>query len=387
MSSILEDIYYYDAPPTRLVIGYGTVAKVAEEVRKLSISRPLIVTDPGVRDAGIVDKLLGSLSPLGLAYFIFDEVEPNPRVSTAERGAAVYRKEGCDGLISIGGGSPMDTAKAIGVLVTHPGSLFDYEGLEKVKFPIPPHIAIPTTYGTASELSFGAMITDPKRNFKASIGSRLLFPEVAIIDPELALHLPHRIAASTGMDSLTHGIETYVSRKAQPITEAISLHAVRLVSENLRKAVAGDREGTFNAMLASTMTGFCALHTRTGAVHSMAHTLGGHFDIPHGIANAILLPHVMEFNLEACPEKYREVSKAMGEEVGGLSPKEAAGKSVEAVRRLMRDLGLPTRLREVGCDREKFPQLVEDSLKSANMPQNPRAVTEDDILQLFVNAY
>jgi alcohol dehydrogenase class IV len=369
------------------VIGCGAIGKVAEEVKGLSILHPLIVTDAGVRKAGIVDKLLGSLSNLGLSYSIFDEVEPNPRVSTIERGAEAYRKERCDGLISIGGGSPMDSAKAIGVVVTHPGSILDYEGLGKVKYPIPPHVAIPTTYGTGSELSFGAVVTDPKRNFKAPIGSTLLFPKVSIIDPELALHLPHQIAASTGMDALTHGIETYVSKKAQPITEAISLHAIRLVSENLRKAVTGDLEGTAYMMIASTMTGFSFSHTRTGAVHAMALALGGHFDTPHGVTNAVLLPYVMEFNLEACPEKFRDISRAMGESLEGLSLKDAAQKSVEAVKRLMKDLGLPTRLREIGCDKERFPQLIQDSMKSTNMAQNPRSATEEDILQLFMRAY
>lgn len=242
MGSILKGIYYFYVP-TKLVIGCGAITKVTEEAKGLSILRPLIVTDPGVRKAGIVDNLLGLLSNLGLPYSIFDEVAPNPRVPTIERGAEIYRKSRCDGLISIGGGSPMDSAKAIGVVVTHPGSILDYEGLGKVKYPIPPHIAIPTTYGTGSELSFAAVVTDPKRNVKASIGSSLLFPKVSVIDPELALHLPHEIAASTGMDALTHGIETYVSIKAQPITEAISLHAIQLVSENLRKAVTGDLGG------------------------------------------------------------------------------------------------------------------------------------------------
>jgi alcohol dehydrogenase class IV len=189
------------------------------------------------------------------------------------------------------------------------------------------------------------------------------------------------------MDTLTHGIETYVSKRAQPITEAISLHSIRLVSKHLRKAVKGELEGTAHMMVASTMTGFCFSHTRTGAVHSMAHALGGHFDTPHGIANALLLPYVMEFNLEAVPEKFRAIAEALGENVDGLSVKKAAQKSVEVVKVLMKDLGLPTRLREVGINPAKFPQLVEDSMKSANILQNPRSATADDILQLFQKAY
>jgi alcohol dehydrogenase class IV len=189
------------------------------------------------------------------------------------------------------------------------------------------------------------------------------------------------------MDALTHAIESYVSVKAQPLTDAILLHAIRLVSENLRKVVTGDLEATSYMLLASTMGGMVISHARTAAVHGMAHTLGGHFDVPHGITNAILLPHVMEFNLEACPEKYREISKAMGEKVEGLSLKEATDKSVESVKRLLKDLGLPARLREIGYDREKFPRVVEDTMKTSNILVNPRQVTAEDALHLFEVAY
>jgi len=385
-SMVLKDLYYFHIP-TKLVIGCGAASQVATEAKELSILHPLIVTDPGVRNAGIVDKVLGPLSEVGLSYSIFDGVEPNPKVSTVVNGVEVYQKEQCDGLISVGGGSPIDSAKAIGILATHTGSIMDYAGFGKVKSPIPPHIAVPTTYGTGTEVTNASMITDSDRSLKTGISSRFLFPNVAVIDPEMALSLPQSIGASTGMDALTHGIESYVSIKAQPITEGISLHAIRLVSENLTKAVAGDLEAISYMIIASAMTGFCFSYTRTAAVHGIAHTLGGHFDVPHGIANAILLPHVMEFSLEACPEKYMEVAKAMGEKIEGLSPKEAAQRSVEFVNRLLRDLGLPTRLRDIGCDKKKFPQVVEDTMKTGNILVNPRRVTGDDVLELLTRAY
>lgn len=382
----MEDLYHFHVP-TRLVIGPGAVRRVGEEAKGRGMLHPLIVTDPGVMRAGIVDKVLGPFSHLELTYSLFDGVAANPKTFTVEMGLDVYKGERCDGLISVGGGSSIDSAKAIGIMATHSGSILDFEGLGKVRSPIPPHIAVPTTYGTGSEVSFGAMITDPERKIKAGIASPFLFPQLAIIDPELALHLPQGISGSTGMDALTHGIESYVSIKAQPITEGISLHAIRLISENLRKAVRGDLEATTNMMIASTMTGFSFSHTRCGAVHAMAHALGGHFDTPHGIANGLLLAHVMEFNLEACPEKYAEISHAMGEGVEGISPKQAAMKSVESVKGLLGDLGLPTRLREIGCDKRKFPLLVEDAMKSPNILSNPRQVTKVDIARLFRKAY
>ena len=383
---VLNDLYYFHIP-TKLVIGCGAVSQLVTEARALCINHPLIVTDSGMKKSGIMDKILGQLSNQGLSCSIFDGVVPNPKISTIEAGVAVYQKQQCDGLISVGGGSPIDAAKGIGVLAKNSGSLMEFEGSGKVKTPIPPHIAIPTTYGTGSEVSFAAMITDPARNLKTAIGSPLLFPKVAIIDPELALGLPRPIAASTGMDALTHAIESYVSLKAQPITEAISLYAIRLVSENLRKAVTGDKEGTANMMIAASMGGMSISHTRTGAVHAMAHILGGHFDVPHGITNAILLPHVMEFNLETCPEKYREISKAMGERVEGLSLKEAAEKSVEVVEQLNKDLGLPIRLREIGCDDRKFSKIAEDTMNTPVILVNPRKATKEDILKLLRKAF
>jgi alcohol dehydrogenase class IV len=386
MNSILEQIYDFHVP-TRLVFGRGAINRIPEELSKPSIRKPFLVTDAGIRKAGILDMILNVLADLPFSFHVFDQVEPNPKVAIIERGSALYKTEGCDALISLGGGSPIDAAKAIGVSVTNPGSISEYEGLGKVKNPIPYHMAIPTTYGTGSDVSFGAMITDPERNFKMSIGSPLLFPTVSIIDPDLALGLPYEVAASTGMDTLTHAIETYVSKKAQPLTEGISLQAVRLVSRNLRKAVKGDIECTANMMIASSMTGFCFSHTRCGAVHAMAHALGGRFDTPHGIANALLLPFVMEFNLEAAPEKYREIAICMGVNVTGLSLKDAARKSVDAVNDLIRDLSLPARLRDLGIDPKKFLELAADSIISGNIPANPRPVTEENILSIFEKAY
>lgn len=385
-SMVLKEIYNFHIP-TRLVIGSGAVAQMGNEVKELSMHHPLIVTDPGVREARIVDRVLDALSKMRLAYSIFDGVEPNPKIATVERGLKIYQKEGCDSLISVGGGSPIDSAKAIGVMATHPGSIMDYAGMGKVKVPLPPHICIPTTYGTGSEVTWASMITDPKQNLKVAIGSWLLFPNVSVIDPELALHLPHRVAASTGMDALTHAIESYVSLKAQPLTEGLSLHAIRLIAENLRKAVTGDLEGTTHMMIASTMAAMAFSHTRTAAVHGMAHTLGGHFDVPHGLTNAILLPHVMEFNLDACPEKHLEISRAMGESVEGLSLKQAARKSVDSVKRLLTDLRLPTRLSEIGCDEQKLPQVVEDTMKTPNILVNPRKITAEDMVRLFRAAF
>jgi len=324
-----------------------------------------------------------------IPFSVFDGVEENPSVETVAKGAGIYRGEKCNGFIAIGGGSPTDATKSIGIVVSNPGDITQYEGAGKVGNPVPPIIAIPTTYGTGSEATFISVITDKKRTFKFVISSPHIFCAAAILDPDLVVTLPRKIGAATGMDALTHSIETHVSLTSQQMSSALALQAIKLIAENLRQAIASDYNlvATENMMIASAIAGMAFTNSRLGTVHAMAHPLSAHYGIHHGMSCGILLPHVMEFNLGACPEKFGEIARAMGEVTYGLSTMDAAFKAVEAVRKLMRDVDMPFTLREVGVREEKIPQLVDDSMLSGAIPLNPRKTTKEDVERLFRKAF
>ena len=256
--------------PTRVVFGSGVNRNLAKELNGLGKSRPLIVTDKGLMKAGIVDKVLQGLNEANISYDIFDEIEPNPRDLTVQRGYEIARSKGTDSLVAIGGGSSMDTAKAIGVLLTHGGTIQDYEGLDRVDKPICDLIAIPTTVGTGSEVTFWSVITDTKRHFKMSVGSPLIAAKIALVDPDLIVSLPPAIVASTGMDALTHAVEGYTCTLAEPITDACGIYAIRMIAENIRRAVLhNDNEAKTNLLLGSLIAGICFGNFDIAGVHCM----------------------------------------------------------------------------------------------------------------------
>lgn len=284
----------------------------------------------------------------------------------------------------------MDVAKGVGILATHGGDILEYPGssgkpLEK---PIPHLACIPTTYGTASEVTPFAVITDPDRKAKLTIASRFIIPQVAILEPELAVRLPFEVAGPTGMDALTHAIESYTNWLSTPVTEALAIGAIELIGANLRQAAASDYdlEATERMLLASTTAGLAFTQTRVGIAHAMAHPLGGFFDVPHGVANAILLPHVMEYNAIARPSTFARIAAALGADVEGLTEMDAAWEAVEAVRSLSEDLGIPGSLREVGVTEDMIPTLAEDSMISGSIVVNPRKATLKDIEAVFRSA-
>ena len=283
----------------------------------------------------------------------------------------------------------MDTAKTAGVLATNPGGVLEYEGPNLVKNDMPPMIAIPTTYGTGAEVSPGSIITNEHKKYKMGIGDDWhMSPAVAILDPMLLLSLPPHIAASTGMDALTHAIESYVANWAEPFTDAWNLQAIKMIAENLPAAVAtsSDVEATANMLYASTMTGLAFSNAGLGFVHSMTHVLGGMLDMPHGVANALVLPYVMDYNLLACPKKFADIAQAMGENVDGLPLLDAAEKSVEAVRKLSKRLGIPQTLSEVGVDPAKIDEMAEWAFKDGNTECNPRPGSKEIFVELFKTA-
>jgi len=384
---VTPDIFTFEAP-ARLTFGVGAIAKLPELIAGLG-NRALLISDPGVAKAGIVDRVADLLKTAGVTGDAFTQVEPNPSVETVHAAHEMFRRSRATFVVEVGGGSAMDVGKAVGVLAGHGGTILDYEGIGKVPGPGVPVVAIPTTAGTGSEVTVFAVITDRQRKFKMTVGSPHIVPQVAVCDPELTLSMPQPLTAATGMDALTHAIECYVNTVHNPIAKTLALEAIRLIGRSLRAAYANGKDlgARTEMLLASTMAAMAFTRTRLGNVHAMSHPLGAHFDVPHGVANAILLPYVMAWNLIGCTDTYPQVAEALGYRVDGLSPREAAESAVEAVRHLARDVGIPERLRDVGVSREGIPRMAEDAMKSGNVLVNPRTTTYEDIVGLFETAY
>jgi alcohol dehydrogenase len=333
----------------------------------------------------VVEK---SLSEAGIPYLIFDKIVPNPRDTDCHLGYEIAKEEKIDALIAVGGGSSMDTAKAIGTLLTHGGRVQEWCGFQLLKRKITPLIAIPTTAGTGSEVTPFAVITDTEQHVKLNIFDPKAAATVALVDPTVLLKLPSHIMASTGIDAMTHAVEAYTCKLANPHTDAYAIYAIELIQKNLRNAVKNpDLESCTGMMLGSNIAGIAFGYSDVAAVHCMAEALGGRYDTPHGIANAVLLPTVTEFNIPANPDKYVNVSKTLGVKVDGMSKEEAAMESVKALRQLCEDVGIP-RMKDIeGINPDDFEALAVASEKNVSTPSNPREVTAKEYLNLFQKAY
>jgi alcohol dehydrogenase class IV len=372
---------------TRIVQGRGAIATLDAEVQRFNASRILIVTDPGLMSTDIpgrVTALLGNRS-----VTVFSDVEADPSIETIRRCADYVRKGGFDLIIGLGGGSPIDTAKCASVLASNDGNVEDYLGIEKIPVPGIPKIVIPTTAGTGSEVTNVAVLSLKEQHTKKGIVSRYLFADVAILDPELTLGLPAAITAATGMDALTHAIEAYVSRFSQPLSDQYALAAIRLIGANLRTAVHNGQDiAAREAMLTGSLyAGLAFGSAATGMVHGLAMPLGGQFNVPHGVANAALLPHVMRFNMISSLARYRDIAEAMGEVVAGLSLRKAAQLSVDAVQSLSDDIAIPS-LRELGIPEDASDALAADGMtNSRQVLPNPRSVTHAQLVQILAEAF
>jgi choline dehydrogenase len=359
--------------PTRIVHGIGAVERLGELVRELGIKRPLLVTDPGVVGAGLAERALAQLN--GAA--VFDRVRANPDVELVAEVAAVYRDEGCDGLVGLGGGSSLDTAKAVGVEVVHGGSILDYEyGASPITRRIPPLIAVPTTAGTGSEVTLWAVITDHERKIKFNVGGTpLIGPHVAVLDPELTVGLPPAITAATGMDALAHGIECYTCDYHQPLNDAVALMAIELVAQWLPRAYAdgSDLEARTHMAHAATLGGMAYGTESAGAAHAMSQSAGGVHDCPHGALTARVLGPVCEYNAPAAPERYARIARALGVDVGGLDVLAASQAGVEAVYALADEVGIPT-MEELGFSADEIPMLARIAYEDPQTIGNPRPV-------------
>ncbi|HGM5579886.1 TPA: iron-containing alcohol dehydrogenase [Pseudomonas putida] len=349
----------------------------------------LVVTDQGLIDAGILKGFFASLEQANIDYHLFSAVEANPSTDVLDAAVALLRERDCKAVIGVGGGSSIDTAKGVAAMATNPGNILDYEGYDKLVNPPLPIFAIPTTSGTGSECTASTVFTNKRTLFKTVIVSPLLFPRLAILDPALTLRLPAAITAATGMDALTHAIESYVSRQANPISQAMALQAVRLIAGSLQRCyfVGTDLAAREQMLLGSFLAGVAFSQSKLGNVHAISHTFGGVFNIPHGIANAALLPYVIKFNVPACPERFRDIAIALGEDVSGLDTPQAAARTVDAVVALNRAMGIPATIRELGVDLDYLPQMVSDSMRSGNVLVNPRLTTARDVEQLITDAY
>lgn len=375
--------------PTRIIYGSGILETLNQEIESLGPKKVMIVTDKGISASGILEQVREAIDPDKLECIVFDEVEPNPKDVTVEKGAALAKKEGVDLLIGLGGGSPMDCAKGIGLLVTNGGTIRDYWGLDTVKIPSLPLITIPTTAGTGSEVTFWAVIDDTSKTpyVKESVGSRLICPQMALVDPMLTVGLPPALTASTGMDALTHAIEAYTSTMANPYSDALSLYSIRLIAQNLRKAYANgqDLEARNNMMVGSLVAGLAFSNSDIAGVHCLAEAAGGLYDSAHGISCAVFLPHVMEYSLIGNMEKFGDIARAMGENTETLSSRESAMKSVEAVKNLNNDIGIPSPA-EIGVKEQDIPQLAQISARNVSADSNPRKLSVADFEKILVDS-
>ena len=372
-----------------VIFGVGTLAEVGGAVRRVGGTRPMLVSDPGVLAAGWVERALPHLADVRVEWRLWHGLTPNPKDLEIEAAFESYLEGGCDAVLAVGGGSCIDVAKAVAVLSGNGGRILDYEGIDRATSPIPPMVMVPTTGGSGADVSQFCVVTDTSRGLKATIGGRALVPDVSLTDPELLTTMSPDLTAHTGLDALSHAIESCVSEACDFLSRGHALAAVRTIVEHLPVAVEdpADLHAREAMATASLQAGLAFTNALLGATHAISHQIGGALDLPHGLLNAILMPHVMRFNAETHPERYFEVARALGVELDGLSTTAAAETAVERVESLAATLGVPGGLREVGVQQADFDRFARTALRDAYIATNPRPVTEDDVRRICVAAY
>jgi alcohol dehydrogenase len=371
-------------------MGSGCLPDAMSALQARGLQRALIVTDAPLTQLGVTETIAALLRERGLTVSVFDGVQPNPTVSNVEAGLAALEAAEADCILSVGGGSPHDCAKVIAVLATNGGAVMDYRGLNKVKVAPLPLVAINTTAGTASELTKFAVITDETKHLKMSIVDRQIAPLISVNDPELMRGMPASLTAATGMDALTHAVEAYVSTLATPVTDACALHAMRLIGQYLLRAVRDgkqDIEAREQMAYAQFLAGMAFNNALLGYVHAMAHQLGGRYNLPHGVCNALLLPHVEAVNASACAARLGDIARALGISTVGQSDEQAAEAGVRALRDLTKAAGIPQRLSELGVKREDFALMAANAMKDGAGYTNPKKLTAEDLVGIFEAAY
>jgi alcohol dehydrogenase class IV len=380
----------FRVPPT-LHFGENASSEAGPEARRLGASKALIMTDKVLMGVGIIEPVIESVKKAGLALEIFDEVNSEPTLAHVQGGLEFFREKGCDILLAVGGGSPIDAAKGVSIMCTNPGKIQDYMGIGKITKAGVPLIAVPTTAGTGSEATVYTIITDTAKNVKMLIGSPACMPVVSLVDPLLTVNMPRGITAATGLDALIHAIEAYVSVKAQPMSDMMCLSAIGLLYEYLPQAWANPEnlEARSQTMLGALQAGIAFCNSSVALVHGMSRPIGANFHVPHGISNATLVGAVMDFSLMGAPRRYADIARAMGAAINGLNPVEAAHRGADAVKRLVQQLEVP-RLSALGVTREKLEPVVakmaDDAIASGSPGNNPRKATKEEIIELYYAA-
>ncbi len=385
MINEMDSLLKFEIP--EIIFGRGSLKQIGQCSRRMGGDKVMLVTDAGIIANGWVDEALGYLKLEGLKVVVFDNVTSNPRAFQVEQGALEYARQECDVIIAIGGGSPMDTAKGIAILASNQGRIVDYVGCNLIAKPIPPLICVPTTAGTGSDVSQFAIIADQEKKIKMTILSRAIMPDISLIDPRLLQTKSEELIAATGMDALTHAIEAFVSSLSWPLTDPHASHAIKLVFRHLKEAVHKKSLDPLEGMaVASLEAGAAFSNAILGAVHALAHPLGGLYDMHHGLANAILLPVVLKKNLEHAPEKYALIANAMGINTRGKTAIEAALQVPEQIENLIQSLHIPSKLSEVGVKAQDLPALARDAAKDLCMMTNPQRYDEREIEGMYLDA-
>ncbi|MBU0728609.1 MAG: iron-containing alcohol dehydrogenase [Proteobacteria bacterium] len=375
--------------PTRIRFGQGAINDLAQMVKDLGGKKVFMVVDPGLKGAGLVEKITAPLIQAKMKFEIYDAIDPEPGLKLADNGATLATKAKCDCVVGVGGGSAMDVAKAVSILLTNGGKAEDYLGLGKIKKPGVPKIMVPTTAGTGAEVTFTAVFINEKTKSKGGMNGDPLYPDAAILDPELTVSMPRHITASTGIDAFTHALEAFTSTQAHRVSDMYAIEAIDLISRNLPLAYAhGGNMQAREAMLMGSLLGGKALATAgVGLVHAMAYPLGGMFGIPHGLANAVLLPYVVAYNIIGNPEKFAIIAEVMGEDTEGLSLREASLAAVEAVYNLNADVGIPATLADLKIPAKKIPEMARIALTVTRpIENNPRKPSLEDVIQVYETA-
>lgn len=370
--------------------GSGAVSQLVSEITQRNFKKALLVTDKVLVQAGVIEKVTALLDKHQLAWQLFDEVMPNPTITLVQRGVSAFKAAQADYLIAIGGGSPQDTAKAIGIIINNPEfeDVRSLEGVAATRHPCVPIIAIPTTAGTAAEVTINYVITDEEKRRKFVCVDPHAIPKVSLIDADMMKSMPPALKAATGIDALTHAIEGYTTKGAWELSDALHLKAIQIINRSLRASVAGEAKGVEDMALGQYIAGMGFSNVGLGLVHGMAHPLGAFYNVPHGVANAIILPHVMAWNAPFTGEKYRDIARAMGvPRVCPMTLDEARAAAVEAVRKLGADVGIPLRLRDVGMKEEDIPALAQAAFDDVCTGGNPREASLEEIAALYRQIY
>ncbi|KZD13244.1 iron-containing alcohol dehydrogenase [Oenococcus oeni] len=387
---MVERAYDFLMPSVNF-FGPGVISKIGERAKMLGMKKPVIVTDKFLENLknGAVAQTLASLKKSGVDYVVYNEVEPNPKIHNIKEVKTLYEKEDADSIITVGGGTAHDTGKGAGIIMTNGDDITKLAGIETLKNPLPPLIAVNTTAGTGSELTRHAVITNEETHLKFVVVSWRNIPLVSFNDPTLMLDIPKGLTAATGMDAFVQAVEPYVSVDHNPITDSQCIQAIKLIESSLREAVANGHnlQARTKMVEAEMLAGMAFNNANLGYVHAMAHQLGGQYDAPHGVCCALLLPYAEEYNLIADPERFAELARIMGENTDGLSTRDAAELSIKAMKQLSEDVGIPHSIKDIGAKPEDFDLMAENALKDGNAFSNPRKGTKEDIVKIFQEAY